>query len=114
MPENPYTQPVGDASCAMIERVKGSLRMKVLRAATLMALLLAGPAYAQKPPPPSDPPKSQSEIDRDKSAEQAYKKSLGNIPDKPPADPWGGARAVEASKPTPSPARGTKAGSTTN
>jgi|GEM_PF-7114534 len=88
--------------------------MKVLRAAAVMTLLLAAPAYAQKPPPPTDPPKSQSEIERDKSAEQAYKKSLGNIPDKPPPDPWGGARAVEASKPAPSPARGTKAGSTTN
>jgi hypothetical protein len=89
--------------------------MKV-RAAALMALLLAAPAYAQKPPPPTDPPKSQSEIERDKSTEQAYKKSLGNIPDKPPADPWGGARATEASKPTPPPGKRTKAsaGSTTN
>ncbi len=91
--------------------------MKVLRAAALMALLLAGPAYAQqKPPPPTDPPKSPTEIEREKSTEQAYKKSLGNIPDKPPADPWGGARATETPKSvstTPQPKRA-KAGSTTN
>jgi hypothetical protein len=88
--------------------------MKVLRAAALMALLLAGPAYAQqKPPPPTDPPKSLSEIEREKSTDQAYRKSLGNIPDKPPADPWGGARAVEPAKPASSQVvKGTKTGST--
>ena len=90
--------------------------MKVLRAAALMALLLAGPAYAQKPPPPTDPPKSPSEIEREKSADQAYKKSLGNIPDKPPADPWGGARATETPKSisTPPPPKRAKASGTTN
>jgi hypothetical protein len=93
--------------------------MKVLRAAAMTTLLLAGPAYAAggvKPPAATDPPKSQSEIEAEKSNEKAYKKSLGNIPDQPPADPWGGARATEASKPTPTPAKRTKAsaGGTTN
>jgi len=71
--------------------------MKVLRTAAMLTLLLAGPAFAQgaKPPPPSDPPKGPGEVEREKSTDQAYKKSLRNIPDQPPADPWGGARAVD-------------------
>jgi len=72
--------------------------MKVL-AAVMLTLLLAGPAYAQgsKPPPPSDPPKGPGEVETERNADRKYKNSLGNIPDKPPADPWGGARAVDGS-----------------
>ena len=93
--------------------------MKVLRAAVIFALLLAGPALAQgiKPPAPTDPPKSPSQIESEKASDSAYKRSLGNIPDKPAADPWGGARAVEpSSSTTTTPAKRTKAstGSTTN
>lgn len=79
--------------------------MRVLRAAVMLTAFIAGPAFAQgiKPPPPQDGGKSQSEIEREKSADSAYKKSLSNIPDKPAADPWGGARDVEASKPAPAP-----------
>jgi hypothetical protein len=74
--------------------------MKVLRAAAILTLLLAGPTYAQRgapaaPAPASEPPKSPGQIEAEKSADQAYKKSLRNIPDQPPADPWGGARAVD-------------------
>jgi hypothetical protein len=91
--------------------------MKVLRVVAMMALLLAGPAYAQRgaASAPADPPKSQTEIDREKSAERAYKKSLSNIPDQPPVDPWGGARATEAPKPvaTPPQAKRTKANAST-
>ena len=74
--------------------------MRVIRAAAMIALLVAGPAYAQKgaPAPPVDPPKSQTQIESEKASERAYKNSLGNIPDQPPPDPWGGARAVEAPK----------------
>jgi hypothetical protein len=83
----------------------------------MFLLLLAGPALAQamKPPaPPADPPKSQ--IEADKVTDSAYKRSLGNIPDKPPADPWGSARATDEPKPAAPPAKRTKAGtgSTTN
>jgi hypothetical protein len=68
-----------------------------------MIALLAGPALAQgkggggggKEPPPA---KTQAEIDADRAAERAYKKSLGNIPDQAPADPWGGARNLETPK----------------
>lgn len=94
--------------------------MRVLQAAALLTLLLTGPVLAQqaKPPPPSDPPKSPSQIEAEKSQDRAYKNSLSNIPDKPPADPWGGARATEgaSSPPTPTPTKRTKAstGSSTN
>jgi len=92
--------------------------MRVLRAAAMVALLLAGPAYAQRgaPAAPQDPPKSPAQIEQEKAGENAYKRSLGNIPDQPPADPWGGARAVEpksAAAKEP-PAKRTKAGSTSN
>jgi hypothetical protein len=102
----------------MQNKSEGSVRMRILRAAIMMALLVAGPAYAQKaaPPPPSQPPKSPSEIEAEKSTERAYKNSLRNIPDQPPADPWGGARAVEAPKAAAKdpPAKRTKASSTPN
>jgi hypothetical protein len=85
--------------------------MRILRATALLTVLLTGPVLAQqaKPPAPQDPPKSPSEIQAEKANESAYKRSLGNIPDKPPADPWGGARAVEPpSSTTTAPAKRTK------
>lgn len=91
--------------------------MRVLRATALLAVLLTGPVFAQiKPPAPSDPPRGPGEIETEKSTNEAYKRSLRNIPDKPPADPWGGARAVDGSSSsasTPPPKR-TKASSGTN
>jgi hypothetical protein len=57
---------------------------------------LAWPAYGQQKTPqpaPGPPPKTQKEIEADKAADRAYQKSLRNIPDQPPADPWGGAAA---------------------
>jgi hypothetical protein len=93
--------------------------MRALRAAAMIALLVAAPAYAQQknaPAPQAQPPKSPQEIEAEKAADKAYKNSLGNIPDKPPADPWGGARAVEAPKSAskdPPPKR-TKASGTAN
>jgi hypothetical protein len=91
--------------------------------AIAMIALLAGPAYAQnqKPPPgpPPAPPKSQQEIEAERAAERAYKSSLGNIPDKAPADPWGNARSMDAPKTaakTPAAAKRSpaKAGGTAN
>jgi hypothetical protein len=70
--------------------------MRVLRAAAVFTLLLTGPVFAQKAPPaPQEPPKSPSQIEAEKTQDRAYRNSLSNIPDKPPADPWGGARAVD-------------------
>jgi hypothetical protein len=76
--------------------------MRVLRAAAVFTLLFTGPVFAQKgaPAPPQDPPKSPGQLEQEKSQDRAYKNSLGNIPDKPPADPWGGARAVDGSTTT--------------
>ena len=76
--------------------------MRVSCAAALVALM-AGPAFAQHLGSVSDKntepeKKTQTEIDADRAAESAYKKSLGNIPDQGPADPWGGARNLEAPK----------------
>jgi len=92
--------------------------MRVLGAAAMIALLLARPAYAQRgaPAAPTDPPKSPSQIEQEKATDNAYKRSLRNIPDQPPADPWGGARAVEAPKPVAKdpPAKRTKASGTAN
>jgi hypothetical protein len=91
--------------------------MRRLRAAAIFAVLLAGPANAQRAPAaPGEPPKSPTQIEQEKESENAYKRSLRNIPDQPPADPWGGARAVDAPKPAAkdTPAKRTKASSTAN
>jgi hypothetical protein len=91
--------------------------MRLLRAAAIFMVLLAAPAYGQRAPAaPQEPPKSPTQIEQEKASENAYKKSLGNIPDQPPADPWGGARAVEAPKAAVKdpPAKRTKASSSTN
>lgn len=75
--------------------------MRVLCAAA-MIVLLAGPAYAQKQIPrygEEDKDRTPSEIEADKTAERAYKNSLGNIPDKGATDPWGNVRSDNAPKP---------------
>ena len=78
--------------------------MRVLRAAAILTLMLTGPVFAQKPappPPPQDAAKSQTQLDAEKSQDKAYRNSLSNIPDKPPADPWGGARAIDTPSSAP-------------
>jgi hypothetical protein len=94
--------------------------MRVLCAAAMIALL-AGPAYAQQKSVPKygDAPteKTPSEIEQDRANDRAYKRSLGNIPDQGPTDPWGNARSVDApkaaAKPAPAKPR-TKTGATAN
>jgi hypothetical protein len=75
--------------------------MRVFRAAAVIALL-AGPAYAQTPAMPKygevDKEKTPQQIAGERAAEQAYKKSLGNIPDQGPTDPWGNVRSDGAPK----------------
>ena len=85
--------------------------MRTICAAAMIALVTS-PAYAQlndgkaPPGPPPAPPKSQQEIKAERDAAQAYKKSLGNIPDQPPADPWGIARgATDPKTPAKTPAK---------
>jgi hypothetical protein len=71
--------------------------------AVLMIALLAGPAYAQTKNVPKygdpDKEKSATEKEAEKEAERAYKRSLGNIPDQGPTDPWGNVRSDGAPKP---------------
>jgi hypothetical protein len=96
--------------------------MRVFRAAAIV-VFLAGPAYAQDHVQrygEEDKAKSLTEQQSDKDAEQAYKRSLGNIPDKGPTDPWGNARSTDvprtAAKPVarPAPAKSSKTGSNAN
>lgn len=75
--------------------------MRVLAAAAMM-VLLAGPALAQDSHVPrygeEDKDKSPEQMQADKAAERAYKRSLGNIPDQGPTDPWGTVRSTDAPK----------------
>jgi hypothetical protein len=77
------------------------MRIRVLSAAAMVALL-AAPAYAQQAPVPRygdlGKAKTPSEIEQEKETERAYKKSLGNVPEKGPVDPWGNARNVGVPK----------------
>jgi hypothetical protein len=88
--------------------------MRIMYAAIMIGLL-ATPACAQSqnkapPGPPPPPPKSQQEMKAEKAAQDAYENSLRNIPDQAPADPWGGARSLDASKtPSKPPAKRAKA-----
>jgi hypothetical protein len=83
--------------------------MRVFCAALIIASL-AGAAYAQEDDHvqrygEKAKEKSQMEINADKAAARAYERSLKNIPDQGPVDPWGNARSAETSKtPTTSPA----------
>ncbi len=92
------------------------MRTRIFCAAAMIALL-AGPAFAQSLPSvndtakKTDAAKTQQERDSERAAEQAYKRSLGNIPDQGPTDPWGNARTLEKPKATEKPAA-TKAAAT--
>jgi hypothetical protein len=77
------------------------MRVRAFIAAAIIAAL-AGPALAQQAPVQrygeKDKEKSYNEKEQEKEAERAYKRSLGNVPEKGPVDPWGNARSVEAPK----------------
>jgi hypothetical protein len=70
--------------------------------AAAMITLLATTAFAQDNHVPrygeADKEKSQSEIQAEKDAQRAYQRSLGNIPDKGPTDPWGAVRSGDGPK----------------
>ena len=74
---------------------------RTLIAAGILAML-AAPALAQQAHVPGygekDPDKTLVERQAEKDAERAYKRSLGNVPDKAAVDPWGSARSTEAPK----------------
>jgi len=75
---------------------------RILLAAGVIAMM-AGPALAQQAPVQGygekDKDKTLVQQQAEKDAERAYKRSLGNVPDKAPVDPWGSARSAEAPKP---------------
>jgi Flp pilus assembly protein TadD len=78
------------------------MRMKVLGAAAIIALL-AGPVFAQQQAPmqrygEQDKEKTPNELQLERDAQRAYQRSLGSVPEKAPVDPWGNARSVEAPK----------------
>src|SRR5882757_7255611 len=77
------------------------MRVRAFIAVAVIAAL-AGPALAQQAPiqryGEKDKEKSFNEKEQEKEAERAYKRSLGNVPEKGPVDPWGNARSVETSK----------------
>jgi hypothetical protein len=85
----------------------------VLVAATILAL--SGSAFAQAVPKYGevDKDKTPSEIAAEKAAEKAYNRSLGNIPDKGPSDPWGAVRSPDTQKTAATKAKN-KAGSSPN
>ena len=90
--------------------------MRVFLAA-VMIVALAGPAFAQDTHVPrygEQKAKSPEEIEAEKEADKAYQRSLGNIPDKGPADPWGNVRSDTAPKPAAkaAPVKRAKAAST--
>jgi hypothetical protein len=105
-----------------ISRLKsGSIRMKIVRAALLIALpmaaLLAAPAHAQVPSMnllPDFQSKTPEEKEADAIKEKAYRESLRKIPDaKASNDPWGNVRGAEPAKAAPAKPK-TKTGSTAN
>jgi hypothetical protein len=96
--------------------------MRVFRAAMVVAFFgacLAGPAFAQQKPVTrygeEEKDKTAQEKQADKAAQQAYQRSLGNIPDAGPTDPWGAVRGnTDAPKASAAKAKKTKTGSTAN
>ena len=92
--------------------------MRALRAAMAIAFFVAclgGSAYAQQHSVPKygEEPKDKTpqEKEADKAAERAYKRSLGNIPDQGPTDPWGTVRSnSDVPKASTAKAKKTKAG----
>jgi hypothetical protein len=98
--------------------------MRILLAAATIALL-AGPTYAQdvkSVPKYGEEPKDKTPQEKaaEKEAARAYEKSLGNIPDQGPTDPWGNVRSDGAPKPAAktaakaTPVKRPKTGSTAN
>ena len=86
--------------------------MRVFRAALVIAFL-AAPAYGQQKSIPrygeETKEKTPQEKEAEKAAEQAYKRSLGNIPDQGPTDPWGAVRGnSDAPKPSAAKTKKTK------
>jgi len=73
-----------------------------------MLALIAGPALAQdhiQQYGEEAKPKTEAQNAEDRRAERAYQRSLNNVPDQKPVDPWGAARGDGASKNSATPAK---------
>jgi hypothetical protein len=88
--------------------------MRVVLAAAIVASLTV-PAFAQQSHMPqygeAEKEKTPSQKAADKAAADAYKRSLGAIPDKGPGDPWGTVRSTDAPAATKTAKSKAKAGS---
>jgi hypothetical protein len=77
----------------------GEFHMRAILAAILIALF-ATTALAQEKKTRAygeeEPDKTNAEIAGEKAAREAYKRSLSNIPDQGPTDPWGTMRSNAA------------------
>ena len=77
------------------------MNMKIAGLVAVIALL-AGPAWAQMPnrmfrvPASLTRTRRAAQIEAEKEAERAYKRSLGNIQEQKSADPWGTVRSDNA------------------
>jgi hypothetical protein len=73
------------------------MRVRAFIAVAIIAAL-TGPGWAQQKPiqryGEKDKDKTWGEMEREKEAERAYKRSLDSVPEKGPVDPWGNARNV--------------------
>ena len=92
--------------------------MRIILAAAVLALL-TGPAFAQNAdhvPRYGEEEKEKTPEQKrgEKAAQDAYQRSLSNIPNKGPTDPWGAVRSTDTPKPTATTAKPkkTKTGST--
>jgi hypothetical protein len=69
----------------------------------VMIALASAAAYGQTATVPRagepDKDKTQQQINADRAAEEAYKRSLGSIPDRGVTDPWGNVRTDGPPKP---------------
>jgi hypothetical protein len=89
-------------------------------AIAVIAAFLAGPALAQQkkvlPYGEVEKDKTPEEKQAERDAENAYKRSLGNIPTQKPVDPWGNVRGDAPKQDTKAPpaAKKTKTGSSGN
>ena len=74
----------------------------------VMLALIAAPALAQEHVPRhGEQPKEKTASQKadDARAERAYQRSLNNVPDQKPVDPWGAARGDDVSKKSAAPAK---------
>lgn len=81
--------------------------MRKIAVAVLLALM-AAPALAEEHVlGPGQEPKEKTATQKagDAQAERAYQRSLTNVPDQKPVDPWGTARGDDASKKSAAPAK---------